>query len=234
MASNKKMARTAGFIYLVLITTGIFTLMYVPSQLIVWEDPELTLRNITNRLMLYKLGVVMSFLSTLSFLALGLALHRLLHKVHKNYALVLMSIIAICVAYTFGIILNQVTVVSLIENANRLPTVNTTILQTQVMFYLEQYNQGIIVAQIFWGLWLLPFGYLVYTSDFLPKFFGVFLMLGCFGYVITFLGDFLIEGYGDSLFATIAGIPADIGELGICLWLLIAGAKNIPDREINI
>jgi len=94
--------------------------------------------------------------------------------------------------YTFIIIFNQVTDVTLIENANVLVTSDTNALQTQVMFYLEQYSQGIMVAQIFWGLWLFPFGYLVYQSNFLPKLFGVFLMLGCVGYVLTFLGDFLI------------------------------------------
>jgi len=48
MTSNKKMARTASILYLVLIITGMFSLMYVPSQLIVWDNPELTLSNITN------------------------------------------------------------------------------------------------------------------------------------------------------------------------------------------
>lgn len=229
MATNKKMARTAGVCYLLLVITGIFSLMYVPSQLIVWDNPELMLSNITNGLPLYKLGVVIGLLSTLTFLILVLALYRLLHQVNKSYAIVMVILVVACVPFSFAIILNQFTVVSLIENANSVTATDSITLQNQVLFYLKQYNQGIMVAQIFWGLWLFPFGYLVYKSGFLPKFFGVFLMLGCIGYVITFLGDFLITGYGDTLFSTIADIPSSIGELGICLWLLIMGAKNTPE-----
>ncbi len=51
------------------------------------------------------------------------------------------------------------------------------------------------MVSIFWGLWLFPFGYLVYKSGYIPKLFGVLLMLGCFGYLTNFLGNFLVEDY---------------------------------------
>ena len=68
-------------------------------------------------------------------------------------------------------------------------------LQAQVLFYLNQYDNGILILLIFWGLWLFPFGYLVFKSEFLPKFLGVLLMLGCFGYLINLFGNTLIPNY---------------------------------------
>jgi len=79
---------------------------------------------------------------------------------------------------------------------------------------------------LFWGLWLLPFGYLVFKSGFLPKLLGIFLMAGCFGYLINFIGGFLIPNYGDLGISRMISLPASIGEIGICLWLLIIGVRH--------
>jgi Domain of unknown function (DUF4386) len=75
---------------------------------------------------------------------------------------------------------------------------------------------------------LFPFGYLVFKSDFLPKILGVLLMLGCFGYLINFTGYTLISGYSKMGISFYISLPASIGEIGTCLWLLITGAKYKP------
>ncbi|MDZ4810885.1 MAG: DUF4386 domain-containing protein, partial [Bacteroidota bacterium] len=89
-----------------------------------------------------------------------------------------------------------------------------------------QYNNGISLVSVFWGLWLLPFGYLIYKSGLLPKILGILLMLGCFGYLINFTGNMLIKNYTELGISKIVSLPASIGEIGTCLWLLIMGAKN--------
>lgn len=91
------------------------------------------------------------------------------------------------------------------------------------MLLLKSYNNGIGIVQIFWGLWLFPFGYLVFKSNFLPKFLGILLMIGCFGYLLKFFGHSLFPNFGIPSFVT---LPGSIGEIGICLWLLIMGAKE--------
>lgn len=73
--------------------------------------------------------------------------------------------------------------------------VSTGDLQIRLMFSLHQYNDGILLATVFWGLWLFPFGLLVYRSGFMPKLFGILLMLGCIGYLINFTGNTLVENY---------------------------------------
>ena len=96
----------------------------------------------------------------------------------------------------------------------------------QVMLLLQTYNSGILLVQVFWGLWLLPFGYLVYRSGFLPKVLGVLLMLGCFGYLLSSFGDILAPAFAQSAFSKYITLPASLGEIVICLWLLIKGVKN--------
>ncbi|MHC4073208.1 MAG: DUF4386 domain-containing protein, partial [Planctomycetota bacterium] len=49
-----------------------------------------------------------------------------------------------------------------------------------VMLFLDLHKHGIGIAQIFWGLWLLPLGYLVFKSGFLPRILGVLLIIGGF------------------------------------------------------
>jgi len=72
---------------------------------------------------------------------------------------------------------------------------------------------------------MLPFGYLVFKSDMLPKLLGVLLMLGCFGYLIEVFGRILVPAYPQSMLADYATSPAALGEIGTCLWLLIFGAQ---------
>ena len=109
-------------------------------------------------------------------------------------------------------------------------------LQAQVMFHLRLYNNGILFNSVFWGLWLFPFGYLVYKSGFLPRVLGIFLMLGTVGYLVDFSGRALFPLYRETALADFATLPASIGEIGTCLWLLIMGAKErvSPKRAASL
>ncbi len=88
---------------------------------------------------------------------------------------------------------------------------------------MDAYDNRVFVSEIFWGLWLLPFGYLVFKSGFLPKTLGVLLMLGCFSYLIDFFGRLLFPHHAVPGFVM---LPASLGEIGICLWLTIMGARK--------
>lgn len=92
------------------------------------------------------------------------------------------------------------------------------------MLFLQLHKHGVLANEVFWGLWLLPFGALVFKSGFLPRFLGVWLIVGGLGYVAISLTGFLMPQYED-LVARIA-FPGMLGELAILLWLLIRGAKE--------
>ena len=91
------------------------------------------------------------------------------------------------------------------------------------MFFLRLHGQGLAVNDIFWGLWLFPFGLLVMRSRFLPRILGLLLIVNCFAYVAISVTSLLLPAYGNVVFR--ASMPALLGELWIMLWLVIKGAK---------
>ncbi len=224
--SPQKNARIAGLLYLVNIVTGIFVLMYIPGKLIVWSNAATTFKNITESETLFRVGILVYFVCYIFFLLLPLALYKLLKEVNKNYAILMVILALVQIPMAFVNILNYFAVLTLIGKASYLHTFDLSHLQAQVMLNLHFYSQGNQVASIFWGLWLLPFGYLVYKSGFLPKILGIFLIVGGLSYLIDFTCDFLFTGYGKMTISSFVTIPASIGEIGICLWLLIMGVKK--------
>jgi hypothetical protein len=226
MSRNKK-ARAAGILYLLLIISGFIYLVFIPLELIDLQNATKTLENIRSSELVFRLGIVTAICSSLLFMLLPLALYNLLQKVNKVSAKFMVLFALISIPISFVNILNKFSVLTLINKSEYAQKIGQAEFQTQVMLYLENYNNGVQVSQIFWGLWLLPFGYLVYKSGFLPKVLGVFLMAGCFGYLITFFGGFLYSDFNKTIISEIAGYPAPIGEIGICLWLLIMGTNKL-------
>ncbi|RXM53759.1 MULTISPECIES: DUF4386 domain-containing protein [unclassified Chryseobacterium] len=226
MESNTKTARWAGFIYLIVVITGFFSLMYVPTKLIEWKNPEQTFNMISASKSLFSLSIASSILCYIAFTLLPLVLYKLLKNVNGTYAKVMVIMALISVPISFINLQSKLSVLTIIEGADYLKIYKAEELQAQVMMLLKNYNNGILIVQIFWGLWLYPFGYLVYKSGFLPKILGIFLMLGCFGYILNVFGRITIPEFSSYPIAGYITLPASIGEIGICLWLLIAGVKN--------
>ena len=228
----KKTARLAGLLYLILVLTGAFSLIYVPSHIIVWDDAAATVRNIVASERLFRFGIVVELLAHTIFLVLPFVLYRLLSPVDQNAAVLMVAFAAVSVPIDFVINIDKLNILSLLSGADYLRAHSTDDLQSRVMLSLDSYNNGILVAKVFWGLWLLPFGYLVFRSGFLPRVLGILLMIGCFSYLLDFTGRALLPGYGHSALAPFVRLPAAFGELGICLWLLIVGTSE-PKRDVG-
>ncbi len=231
MNSNKKTARLAGILYLIVVLTGIFNLVYTPSQLIVWDDPAITLRNIIEREMLFRFGMFSGFICYLAFLLLPFVLFKLFSPINKTHAILMVTFAVVSVPISFSNMQNKFQILTLLWKANDLAILDPLTLQTQVMFYLRSYNYGNQIASIFWGLWLFPLGFLIYKSRLIPTVLGILLMLGCFGYLINFTGSFLFPNYSKLIFSKYVSLPASIGEICTCLWLLIMGAKDYIEKK---
>ncbi|MEZ5424173.1 MAG: DUF4386 domain-containing protein [Pyrinomonadaceae bacterium] len=216
---NRPTARLAGLIYLIVVLTGIFSLAYVPSTLIAPNDPTRTLQQISASATLYRASLVSSAVCYLAFLFLPLVLYRLLNSVNETAARLMVLLAVVSVPMSMLNLESRYTALSLITDGAQLQSFNSA----QATMLLNSFDSGILILHVFWGLWLFPFGWLVYRSGFLPRILGVFLMLGCIGYLVDFVGETMSENYGTSLIADIASKPAAIGEIGTCLWLLIRG-----------
>lgn len=231
MVTNKKTARIAGFLYLAVVVTGIFSLMYVPNKLIVWDNATTTFNNIASNQSLFRLGLVSGLICYTFFLFLPLVLYKLFKTVNDNYAKIMVLLAVVSVPIYFINVQNLFTVISLVSSPNYLHGFSSEQTKSMVMLYLDQYKNGMRIIHIFSGLWLFPFGYLVFKSGFLPKFFGILLMLGCFGYLINFFGNTLVSNYSEMGIASYIQLPASLGEIGICLWLLIMGVNKTIRKE---
>ena len=93
-----------------------------------------------------------------------------------------------------------------------------------VMVFLRMHGQGILANEVFWGLWLFPFGLLVYRSRFLPRILGVWLMLNCFAYLATSVTGILWPQYEQRVSNWV--FPVMFSELAIMLWLIIMGCQG--------
>ncbi len=227
--TRKQTARLAGLIYFLVAICGMYYLRYVPSKLIDPHNPAVTFHNITASQPLFRLGILVGLIGYTLFLFLPLVLYKLLSPVNKTYAQLMAILAVISVAISYSNMLNNFDILTLINNPDYLRVFGHDNLQAQVMLHLDYYDNGNLIASIFWGLWLLPFGYLVFKSGFLPKAIGILLMFGCFGYLINFTGNIIFaQRYDNTWFAAFITKPGSIGELGICFWLLIAGAKDKP------
>lgn len=233
MAADHKTARIAGLLYLGVVITGIINLGYVPSKLIVWNDAAATVKNISSQQLLFKWGLVSGILCYCFFLFLPFALYRLLQPVHDTAAKLMVVLAVVSVPMSLLNLQHKFALLSLINDPMYLQLMNEGNMKAQVMFQLQTYSSGNRIIEIFWGLWLFPFGYLVYKSNFLPKLLGIFLMLGCIGYLIAFFGKVFINGYADLAIASYISIPSGIGEIGTCLWLLIMGARKNFSRSAD-
>ena len=231
MHEQKRVARIAGFLYLVVVISGMFSLAYVPKQLVVAGNPAITFENIRDHTRLFRAGIYSSVICYLAFSMLPLVLYRLLNAVSKPWAVAMEALALLSVPMSLLNLQYKYTVLNLVSTQPDSKNAGMEVLQNAVMFSLRQYNNGVFLATVFWGLWLFPFGVLVYRSGFLPKALGILLMMGCIAYLINFTGGTLFENYSSVEIGNyISYIPA-IAEISICLWLMIVGIKMKPHEN---
>ena len=227
MNTNKRTARVAGFLYLLVIVFGMFALMYVRPSLIVPGDTAATAKNIVDSESLFRLGVVSELIMYTCFLLLPLPLYVLLKPVHKNLALLMVILVFVSVPMGMLNTLNDFAALTLLSGADYLTVFTTGQLQAQMMFFLNLHENGYLIAQIFFGAWLLPLGYLVFKSSYFPRILGVLLILGGLAQLTDTFTSLLFPGY-ESIVLTVLGVFS-FSEILFCLWLLIMGAKGQPE-----
>jgi hypothetical protein len=198
----------------------------VPSQLVVSGDAERTVATIAAEQDLLRYGIAVAFVRDVAFLLLPLAFYKLLSRVSQNVAVLMILFAVVAVPISLGALVNLLHILTLLSGKAYLTSYSAEQLNAAIMLSLARYNSGMLTASIFWGLWLLPLGYLVFRSGLLPKVLGVLLMLGCFGYLLNVFGETLSAGYSSTTIARFARVPASLGEIGTCLWLITFGVRE--------
>ena len=224
MNPTKKQARIAGLFYLLMAISGPLGIMYVPSNIIVSGDAMATVGNLMNSEMLFRLSIVSSMICQISFIFLVLALSRLFKRVNEWHTKLMVSLVIVAVPIAFLNEIMHAAVLVLLSGPAYLDVFDPAQTKALIMVFLELHEQGILIVGIFWGLWLFPFGYLVIKSGFIPKIFGILLIIGCFAYLTDSLTAFLIPQHREIISKFIM-LPLAAGEISIIFWLLIAGIR---------
>ncbi len=225
MSLQKKTARNAGILYLAFGITGAFGIMYIPTAIIIPTDPVLTAKNILDDEVLFRLSIFSLMISQTIFIFLVLTLYQLFREVDIKNARIMVGLVFVSVPIAFLSTLNQIITLNLLGGDSYLDAFDEGQLQAMTMVFLNLSNDGIAIAQIFWGLWLFPFGLLVIKSDFVPKWIGYLLIAACFGYLVTSTAHFLLPDYV-ALVAPFTAVAGTVAEFSIILWFLIKGVKG--------
>src|SRR5438067_12628557 len=229
MHPTKKAARIAGAIYLSMVFVAPFSMLYVPDKLIVRGNATATADNILAHEIMWRLSIFGDLTGQVIFISLAIALYRLLSNVNKTWAMLMVSFVLVSAAICFLNALNNIAAVILFRGGEFLTVFDKPQREALGMLFIRLYSQGIFIDEIFWGLWLFPFGLLVFRSGFIPRFIGVWLMINCFGYAaLSVIALFFPDYYKAALCYS---QPVMFGECVVMLWLLIKGAK-VPPLEL--
>jgi hypothetical protein len=217
-------AKMAGIFYLIFILTTVLA-SYIRSRSIVPGDAAATASNIIGSELLFRVGFITELVSAVFFLLTAWTLYVLLKPVNKNIALLFLLLNLGGVAVECINMLNLFAAIQFLGGASYLNVFQTSQLQALAMSSINLYTSGFVMVQIFYSAWLLPLGYLVYKSRFLPQLLGLVLILDFFGNMSWFLQHFLLPSYG--ILAYPGNAIGFIAEVSLTLWLLIKGVKEL-------
>ena len=223
MSSTKNPGRFAGLLYLLTSIVGFFAMMYVPGKLIVHGNAAATASDIAANETLFRLGIAGQLIGQAGFIFVALALYDLLKGVNRWHASLMVTLVVVQIPIAFLNELNSIAALILVRGADFLSIFEKPQRDALAMLFLNLHFHGLVVDEIFWGLWLLPLALLVYRSRFLPRFLGVWLALAGFAWVILSLTGVLSPQYYDEVFTY--SQPTFFGEIALMLWLVIKGAK---------
>lgn len=223
MGSTRNPGRVAGFWYLLLILIGPLRLIYIPNKLFVSGNAAATVNNIAAHERLFRFGIVADLACGVILILLVMAFYRLFKGVDPYLAVLVVIFGGVMPALIIFVgVVSDAAALMIVRGGDLLAAFDKPQRDALAMLFLNLRDEQNTAAEILWGVWLLPLALLVYRSRFLPRFLGVWLVLGGFAYLSLSLTGELLPQYQERVFA--CAQPAFLGEVAFMLWLLIKGA----------
>ncbi len=180
----------------------------------------------------FRIGLVLALLTGLLFVATAWGLWILLRPINRELALLFLLLNAIGVAIQGAAMLSLVSALLLGDAPSQMQAYSSAQVEGLTYLAISTYKTGWVTAQLFFGAWLFPLGYLVYRSRFLPRFFGVLLGLDGIAVAIWFLQVLLLPDYPAIRYPGLA--VSFVAEVGLALWLLVVGVRSVePGAELH-
>lgn len=229
--SLKRTARLAGLLYLFWVITAAYGLMYVQPKTIVPGNAVATAHKMLANEFIFRTGIINGIISSIIWILIGLTLYKLFKRVSANQAKLLVALVIVQIPAVF--ITEALNIASLmLFKGGILKALELGHRQELAMLLLKINDYINVALEMFWGIWLFPFGILVYRSGFIPRILGVFLILNGIAYVIHFFTHIILPSYQALVFQISTPIWT-LGEISIMLWLLIKGVKNNEGAQEN-
>jgi hypothetical protein len=219
--TQDKVARVTGGFYLGFILASFLadTIGHVGVS-----EPQLVYEAIGADPWMFRLALVIALISAFLFLMAAWGLFVLLRPVNRDLALAFLLLNAVGVAIQGASMLSLVTAMLLGEGPSYMQADSATQVEGLTYLSINAYKTGFVTAQLFFGTWLFPLGYLVYRSGFLPRFLGVLLVLDGFAILIWFLQALLWPAYEAIIYPGL--LLSFVAEVGLGSWLLVRGVKK--------
>jgi hypothetical protein len=231
MGTNKRTARLAGFIWLLICVFGPIA-QIVRSKLFVTGDLDATAQNIMSNEFLFRLGFVSDLAMMVLFLLLPLVLYKLFHSVDKNLSILMVVLVMVSVPINMLNLLNEFAAFHVLSGAEYLNAIGADQLRANAMLSYDLYLHGYEIANVFFALWLVPLGLLVCKSVFLPKILGILLVVGGCSLFLEVVIYFLLPGY--EAVNTFLLIPQTLSEFAFLIWLLMKGINESKVKAVNL
>lgn len=221
----KKTARIAGFLYFLQIPLGILGIVFIPKTLFIEGDLAATASNIIDHQDLFRLGILSAIVCALVTVATGYYISKVMKPVSPIKANLIVLFTLIVAPITILNELNNAGILIVLNHPNHFDTAQQ---QSMMELFIEMHKYGIQFAGLFFGLWLMPMGFLVIKSNYIPKVIGYFLLLTCLGYLVDFL--FFTLNIEIGIVLSEFTWP---GEIMMVFWLMIKGVKEKAFLEFN-
>jgi hypothetical protein len=232
-SSPKRLARIAGILYLIVGIFGGFAVGYVTPMLYIPGDAAATTAIVLANAGLVRTGVLADLLQATVFVFLAMTLYVLLKQVNKNAARAMVVLVVIAATIECLDKVFQFGALRVAGDASYAAAFGAAGSNALVLLLLDLHNYGYLIAQIFFGLWLVPLGYLAYKSGMFPRALGVVLIVAGASYLVDMLAAFLVPDIRTAIHGPLA-IPPTIAEVWMLGYLLIFGVRTpASDKRVS-
>ena len=223
--SPKQLARIAGILYLFVGIFGGFAEGFVEPKMYVANNAAATAGNLLANAGLVRLGVVADLLDPTLFVFLGMTLYLLLKHVNKSMARAMVILVALSTGITCLNAVFEFEGLQVATGAVNLAALGSAGSNALVLLLLDTQHYGLLIAQIFFGLWLVPLGYLAYNSaGWFPRWLGILLIVGGACSLVDTFALFLVPDVGQKISGFIV-IPSAVAEIAMVIYLLAIGVR---------
>jgi hypothetical protein len=231
MNLQKRLARIAGIFYLLVGIFGGFAEGFVDPKIYAAGNAAVTAGNLVANSGLVRMGVVAHLLDGVFFVLTSMVLYLLLSFVHKNWARVMVLFVALATGIICFNAVFQFEALRVATDSSYSAAFGVSGSTALALLLLDIQHYGTLAAQVFFGLWLAPLGYLAYKSGLFPKTLGVVLIAATVSYLLDTFAAFLVPDFARHIHRFLTIVPA-IAEIWMVLYLLVKGVKTVkPDKE---